>query len=66
MELEEMFSVLPAFRGVYQDINYDYPGILNQSIDKPYISELISPMSVEEIKGYLTEHKILEKMKKGE
>ena len=62
MELEEMFSVLPAFRSVYQNIKYDYPGIVSQSIDKPYVSENSEPMTVKQIKDYLVEHKVLENL----
>ncbi len=38
VELEKYFSILPAFKGFYNDINYRYPDQLSESITKPYIS----------------------------
>ena len=66
VELEEMFAVLPAFRHVYQDINYSYPDVVSEHVDDPYISSSIQPISKEQIKSYLVKHQIIEKMAKGE
>jgi len=59
-ELEQMFSVLPAFRSVYSEIQYNYKGVLKERINEPYISENTTVMSVEEIKEYLIKNQILE------
>jgi FlaA1/EpsC-like NDP-sugar epimerase len=64
MELEEMFSVMPAFRGVYKNIDYDYPGIIREQIDAAYVSENADPMSIDDIKQYLTQNRILENTEK--
>jgi len=53
LELEQYFSVLPAFRGIYTDIDYDYQSIVNKDVTNPYVSEEESPLSVDEIKAFL-------------
>jgi len=60
LELKDSFAVLPAFRSVYQDIEYDYPNILRTSINEPYVSSKIAPMSRDDIRNYLEQHRILE------
>jgi FlaA1/EpsC-like NDP-sugar epimerase len=66
LELEEMFSVLPAFRHVYEDIDYSYPNVLSENVDDPYISANSTALNKDQIKSYLIEHKILEKITEGE
>ncbi len=65
IELEEMFSVMPAFRGVYKNISYDYPGIVREKISNAYVSENAEFMSVDQIKQYLTDHQILQNLEKS-
>ena len=60
VELPRYFSVLPAFRGIYNDINYDYKGIINSEVTNPYVSADEPPLSISEIKKFLWEHKLLE------
>ena len=60
MELEEYFVVLPAFRGIYRNINYDYPGIMSESVDKAYISEEGPFMTRKELKTFLKENNLLQ------
>lgn len=62
VELDELFSVLPAFRHVYKDIDYSYPGVRSENVDNPYVSSTSTPMSIDEIKNYLETNKILEKI----
>jgi len=59
IELEDYFSVLPAFRGIYHDIEYEYERILNAKVTNPYVSEDQTPMTIEEIKRFLSEHHLL-------
>jgi len=59
-ELKDMFVTLPAFRDVY-NIEYTYPDIVREKVDKAYISANESPLIKEELKNYLIKHKILEK-----
>lgn len=49
VELEQYFSVLPAFRGVYAGIDYNYPGSVNPNVTNPYLSSQQDKLSVEEI-----------------
>jgi FlaA1/EpsC-like NDP-sugar epimerase len=63
-ELSYMFAILPAFRGLYQNINYHYNDVIMDELDeenwRPYISSLEIPMTQEEIKAYLAHYNILE------
>lgn len=38
LELEEYFVVRPAFTPVYSRIRYEYPRLLSQKVERPYIS----------------------------
>lgn len=60
LELEDYFSVLPAFRGIYNDISYDYPDMVSAEVTNPYISELETPMSVDDIRAFLTENALID------
>lgn len=53
LELEEQFVVLPAFRSVYENIDYQYPNIVNIKVDKPYNSSIEKPFTREQLKDYL-------------
>lgn len=38
VELTDYFVVLPAFRGIYHEIDYDYSDLLSRTVTNPYIS----------------------------
>lgn len=59
LELEHYFSVIPAFRGMYNDINYNYPGIISTRVDNPYISLNEKPMRKKELLEFLLNHRLL-------
>jgi FlaA1/EpsC-like NDP-sugar epimerase len=59
IELEKFFSILPAFRGSFQNINYNYNSIVNNSISKPYISNEENLLSIKQIRAMLSEYKLL-------
>jgi len=59
VELKEYFSVMPAFRGIYRDISYDYQGIVNEKVDNPYVSANETCMTVDEIKQFLKDKHLL-------
>jgi len=61
VELEQYFSVLPAFRGIYNDIDYSYTTIRNATVTNPYISEEERPLTVEQIKMFLINNDLLVK-----
>jgi FlaA1/EpsC-like NDP-sugar epimerase len=60
MELEEYFVVMPAFKSVYQDIDYTYPDLVVNQVEHPYNSSLEESMTVEMISSYLLENNLLE------
>jgi len=59
IELEQFFGVLPAFRGIYQDIDYSYPTTVNATVANPYISAEEQPLTVQEIKTFLKDNDLL-------
>ena len=59
VELEDYFSVLPAFRGIYHDIQYDYADIVSDQVDNPYVSMNEDALSVDEIRQLLERYDLL-------
>ena len=59
VELTEMFSVLPAFRSVYEDIAYDYADIVNTNVTDPYVSSPDNSMPLELLRDFCLEHELL-------
>lgn len=62
VELQEMFAVLPAFRSVYEKIDYDYPGIVRSQVYDPYISSKKQPLDRDSIRAYFETHHILDSL----
>lgn len=60
VELPSYFSVLPAFKGLYNSIDYNYENISSIKVDKPYISRDEEPLSQKEIFQLLTENNLLQ------
>ena len=60
IELPDMFVVVPAFRAIYKNINYSYPEDTGRKVDRPYISQLESKMSQEEIADFLFTNGLLQ------
>jgi len=59
IELDKFFSVLPAFRGIYSDIDYNYSIIVSELVEDPYVSEQQTSLTVEEVKDFLRNNKLL-------
>jgi len=59
IELDQFFSVLPAFRGIYSDIDYNYSAIVSKLVEEPYVSEQQTSLTLEEVKGFLRNNKLL-------
>ena len=58
VEIDSFFSVLPAFKGIYAEEDYQY--IANQKkVNKIYRSDKEESMSVEELKQYLITKKLV-------
>ena len=61
VELDSYFSVLPAFRGMYKDISYDYGESGRPQVDNPYISRDERSLTVSEIDSFLQNAGLLNK-----
>lgn len=59
LELKDMFVVLPAFRAMYQNIDYNYPLATGQPVIQPYNSSQSPSISKEEIKKFLVTSHLL-------
>jgi len=59
IELDKFFSVLPAFRGIYSDIDYNYSAIVSELVEDPYVSGQQTSLTVKEIKDFLCNKKLL-------
>jgi len=60
VELEDYFAVLPAFRGIYNDISYAYPSVIGATVDNPYVSADEVPLSIEAVRAFLRQNHLLE------
>jgi len=60
IELANYFVVLPAFKSVYESIQYDYPDMGDVGVDDPYNSSVRPPMDKETLRNYLKDHSLLE------
>jgi len=59
IELEKYFTIMPAFRGIYRDIKYDYSGVVSTNIDRPYISQEGPFMTQAELRDFLSGNNLL-------
>jgi len=62
IELLNYFSVLPAFRGAYKNINYNYDDIISTDLANPYISKNEEPLNKEELLDFLNRSGLLSRM----
>ena len=62
IELEQFFAVIPAFKGIYHSIDYDYESIIDKEVDRPYNSAIETTMSRDELKKYILSHKLLDEI----
>jgi len=59
IELERYFTVLPAFRGIYHEIEYNYGDITNEEVTNPYVSAEERPLNVDEVQALLRGYGLL-------
>ena len=63
VELQNMFAIRPAINPIYDSIDFnDYETLLSQAVDKPYISHNEPCMSIQEIKKFLIEERVLQSL----
>ena len=55
IELGDYFVVLPAFRGAYSQIRYEYDDVINDNVDRPYRSDGETLMGHSEIIAFITD-----------
>ena len=65
VELKDYFSVLPAFRGIYKDIAYDYQGIVSDLVDNAYVSADEDALSVQDVIKFLEDAGLVQKPDDG-
>lgn len=60
LDMPDFFAILPAFRSLYEQIDYHYPDSEKRSVDRPYNSAVAETMSRRELEEYLDGAKLLE------
>jgi len=65
LELSRYFAVYPAFSSLYGEIQYTYPEVLREKVDKPYHSANEVPLSREELRRFLYENRLIEGESEG-
>lgn len=59
LELEDHYVILPAFRYIYDQISYDYPGVVRSSVEKIYRSDLETAMARGDVRNFLLDHDLI-------
>lgn len=59
-ELELYFSVLPAFRCMYKEIQYEYPDTVSTTVTNPYNSANERTLTQDELRDFLIGNQLLE------
>jgi FlaA1/EpsC-like NDP-sugar epimerase len=59
VELEDYFAVLPAFRGIYRKINYDFDSLVSEKVTNPYISQNETALNKTELRNFLLKNNLL-------
>jgi len=60
IELKKFFSVLPAFKGIYQNINYDYSEIISNNVDNEYNSKVETSLTKKELREYVIKNNLFD------
>lgn len=60
VELSNYFAVLPAFRGLYHDIEYNYQDLVSDDVSNPYVSAKEPVLSVNEVVNLLKANQLLD------
>jgi len=61
-ELKNHFVTLPAFRLMFDSVEYAYPDEVKGSVGKPYISADEPPMSKDELRDFLLNERVFESL----
>ncbi|MBI2725898.1 MAG: SDR family NAD(P)-dependent oxidoreductase [Polaromonas sp.] len=60
VELDRYFAVLPAFKGAYRSISYEYGDVVSDKVTNPYNSSIEPALGRQELAEYLMTHGVLE------
>jgi len=60
LELDLYFAVLPAFRGIYRDITYEYPNLISSEVKNPYNSANEQALTPDDLRDFLMKNKLME------
>jgi FlaA1/EpsC-like NDP-sugar epimerase len=60
LELPRYFAVYPAFTSLYGEIEYKYPEIVRETVEKPYHSANEVPLSRDELRRFLYSNQLIE------
>ena len=61
LELPQYFSILPAFKSVHANIEYDYPDALGEvEFNRPYNSASVEPMDRQALKEHFNKYHLLD------
>lgn len=63
VELERYFAIIPAFTNIYHQIRYEYPTLMNTTVERPYISQEGPFLAKEELKSFLLKNDLLSEAK---
>jgi FlaA1/EpsC-like NDP-sugar epimerase len=59
MELQSYFSIIPAFKGLYHSIDYDYDDIISSDLHNPYNSRDEMPLNKKDICQFLNNYDLI-------
>ena len=60
VELDKYFAVLPAFRGLYKDISYEYDNMRSSDVTDPYVSAEEPHLGMDSLRNFLLSNNLLE------
>lgn len=66
VELPDYFAVLPAFRGIYRDINYNYSTLISDAIENPYNSANEHALTPDELHTFLLRNNLFDMFDPGD
>ena len=59
IELQRYFVTLPAFSGLYKNIDYSYKNIISKTVTNPYHSAIEKPLSKPDLATFLKTNSLL-------
>jgi len=60
IELDHYFAVLPAYRGVYRTVSYEYPHVMSDKVTNPYVSSAEPLMPRQDLVNLLRSNGLLD------